>query len=148
VRRVTVRKSSVHGRGVFALQAIPAGQRILEYRGEITSWRRASARYRRSGLPGHTFIFGLADGRVIDGSVGGNSARWLNHSCQPNCEATEDGRGRVFIGTLRNVMPGDELFIAYGLTIDEAVTPDLAADYTCRCGTRRCTGSMLALPGK
>lgn len=70
-RRVTVRKSSVHGRGVFALQAIPAGQRIFEYRGEVTSWRRASARHRRSGMPGHTFIFGLADGRVIDGSVGG-----------------------------------------------------------------------------
>jgi SET domain-containing protein len=144
VRRVTVRKSSVHGRGVFALQAIPAGQRILEYRGEVTSWRRASARHRRSGMPGHTFIFGLADGRVIDGSVGGNSARWLNHSCQPNCEAIEDERGRVFIETLRDVMPGDELSIAYGLTIDEAMTPELVADYSCRCGTKRCTGSMLA----
>ncbi|MFM0454141.1 SET domain-containing protein-lysine N-methyltransferase [Paraburkholderia nemoris] len=145
MRRVTVRKSSVHGRGVFALQAIPAGQRILEYRGEVTSWRRASARFRRSGMPGHTFIFGLADGRVIDGSVGGNSARWLNHSCQPNCEAIEDGRGRVFIETLRDLMPGDELFIAYGLTIDEAITPELAADYSCHCGTKRCTGSMLSL---
>jgi SET domain-containing protein len=127
---------------VFALQAIPAGQRILEYRGEVTSWRRASARHRRSGMPGHTFIFGLADGR-IDGSVGGNSARWLDHSCQPNCEAIEDERGRVLIETLRNVMPGDELCIAYGLTIDEVITPELAADYSCRCGTRRCTGSML-----
>lgn len=76
MRRVTVRQSSVHGRGVFSLRAIPAGQRILEYRGEVTSWRRASARFRRSGIPGHTFIFGLADGRVIDGSVGGNSVRW------------------------------------------------------------------------
>jgi uncharacterized protein len=129
------------------LQAIPAGQRILEYRGEVTSWRRASARHRRSGMPGHTFIFGLADGRVIDGSVGGNSARWLNHSCQPNCEAIEDERGRVFIGTLRGLMPGDELFIAYGLTIDEAITPELVADYSCRCGTKRCTGSMLAPAG-
>jgi hypothetical protein len=147
VRRVTVRQSSVHGRGVFALQAIPAGQRILEYRGEVTSWRRAAARYRRSGVPGHTFIFGLADGRVIDGSVGGNSARWLNHSCQPNCEAIEDGRGRVFIETIRAVKPGDELCIAYGLTIDEAVTPELVADYACRCGAKRCTGSMLAMGG-
>ena len=144
MRRVTVRKSSVHGRGVFALQAIPAGQRILEYRGEVTSWRRASARYRRSGVPGHTFIFGLDDGRVIDGSVGGNSARWLNHSCQPNCEAIEDERGRVFIETLRDLIPGDELFIAYGLTIDDAITPELIADYACRCGAKRCTGSMLA----
>ncbi|RQM59619.1 MULTISPECIES: SET domain-containing protein [Burkholderia] len=145
MRRVTVRKSSVHGRGVFALRAIPAGHRILEYRGEVTSWRQASARHRRSGMSGHTFIFGLTDGSVIDGSIGGNSARWLNHSCQPNCEAIEDERGRVFIETLEDVMPGDELFIAYGLTIDEAITPELAADYSCRCGTSRCTGSMLAL---
>ncbi|MEZ2311928.1 SET domain-containing protein [Paraburkholderia sp. RCC_158] len=144
MRRVTVRKSSVHGRGVFALQAIPAGQRILEYRGEVTSWRRASARYRRSGVPGHTFIFGLADGRVIDGSVGGNSARWLNHSCEPNCEAIEDERGRIFIETVRDLKPGDELSIAYGLTTGEAMTPELAADYACRCGAKRCTGSMLA----
>lgn len=144
VRRVTVRKSSVHGRGVFALQAIPAGQRIFEYRGEVTSWRLASARQRRSGVPGHTFIFGLADGRVIDGSVGGNGARWLNHSCQPNCEAIEDGRGRVFIETLKDVMPGDELSIAYGLTIDEVLSPEIVADYVCRCGSKKCTGSMLA----
>jgi uncharacterized protein len=144
VRRVTVRKSPVHGRGVFALQAIPAGPRILEYRGEVTSWRRASAKYRRSGMARHTFIFGLADGRLIDGSVGGNSARWLSHSCQPNFEAIEDERGRVFIETLRGLMPGDELFIAYGLTIDDAITPEIVAAYACRCGAKRCTGSMLA----
>ncbi|WP_408495939.1 SET domain-containing protein [Paraburkholderia sediminicola] len=144
MRRVAVRKSSIHGRGVFAVQAIPAGQRIFEYRGEVTSWRRASVRHRRSGLAGHTVIFGLADGRVIDGSVGGSSARWLNHSCEPNCEAIEDERGRIFIETIRDVMPGDELFIAYGLSTDEAITPELAADFACRCGKRRCTGSMLA----
>ncbi|WP_251031603.1 SET domain-containing protein [Paraburkholderia strydomiana] len=145
VRRVTVRKSSIHGRGVFALQPIAAGERILEYRGEVTSWRRASARHKRSGAPGHTFIFGLADGRVIDGSVGGNSARWLNHSCRPNCQAIEDERGRVYIETIRKVMPGNELFIAYELTIGEAPTTDVAADYVCHCGAKRCRGSMLAL---
>ncbi|WP_372450037.1 SET domain-containing protein-lysine N-methyltransferase [Paraburkholderia aspalathi] len=82
---------------------------------------------------------------MIDGSVGGNSARWLNHSCAPNCEAIEDERGRVFIETLRDVMQGDEPFIAYGLTIDDAITPELAADYSCRCGISRCTGPMLTL---
>jgi hypothetical protein len=77
-------------------------------------------------MPGHPFIAGLADGRVIDDSIGGNSARWLNHSCQPNCEAIEDERGRVFIKAIRDVMPGDKLCIAYGLTIDEAMTPGLS----------------------
>ncbi|WP_211709213.1 SET domain-containing protein, partial [Paraburkholderia aspalathi] len=96
------------------------------------------------GMPGHTFIFGLADGRVIDGSVGGNSARWLNHSCQPNCEAIEDERGRVFIETVRDLKLGDELFIAYGLTIDEVKSPEIVADYVCRCGAKKCTGSLLA----
>lgn len=144
MRRVTVRRSPVHGRGVFASQAIAVGQRVLEYRGEVTSWRRAAARHRRAGVTGHTFIFGLADGRVIDGSVGGNSARWLNHSCEPNCEALEDERGRVFIETLKALSPGDELYIAYGLTIDGPVTDEIAADYACRCGSVRCTGSMLA----
>ncbi|MFM0197897.1 SET domain-containing protein [Paraburkholderia strydomiana] len=145
MRRVTVRKSSIHGRGVFALQPIAAGERILEYRGEVTSWRQAAVRHKRSGAPGHTFIFGLADGRVIDGSVGGNSARWLNHSCRPNCQAIEDERGRIYIEAIRKVMPGDELFIAYELTIGEAPTPAVAADYVCHCGAKRCRGSMLAL---
>ncbi|MDR6413206.1 SET domain-containing protein, partial [Paraburkholderia terricola] len=88
--------------------------------------------------------FGLADGRVIDGSVGGNSARWLNHSCQPNCEAVEDERRRVFIETIRDLKLGDELFIAYGLTIDEVKSPEIVANYACRCGARKCTGSLLA----
>ena len=144
VRRVSVRKSVIHGRGVFALKAIAAGERLFEYRGEVTSWRRACARHRRFGLAGHTFIFGLADGRVIDGSVGGNSARWLNHSCEPNCVAIEDDCGRVFIETLEALMPGDELFIVYGLAIDDAPTPEVIAQYACHCGAKKCTGSMLA----
>ncbi len=72
-------------------------------------------------------------------------ARWLNHSCTPNCEAIEDERGRVFIDTIRPLMPGEELYIAYGLIIDEAVTAKLAAAYACRCGTTKCAGSMLAV---
>jgi hypothetical protein len=93
-RRITARRSPVHGRGVFALQPIAAGERLIEYAGEVTSWRRAAAR-QQSGS-GHTFVFGLSDGRVIDGSRGGNSARFINHACAPNCEAIETG-DRVFI---------------------------------------------------
>ncbi|MFM0334815.1 SET domain-containing protein-lysine N-methyltransferase, partial [Paraburkholderia strydomiana] len=64
-----------------------------------------------------------------------------------NCEAIEDERGRIFIETVRDLKPGDELFITYGLTTGEAMTPELAADYACRCGAKRCTGSMLAPAG-
>ena len=93
LRRITARRSSVHGKGLFALQSIAPGERLIEYKGELTGWRRAAARQRSE--VGHTFVFGLSDGRVIDGSRGGNSARFLNHACDPNCEAIETGK-RVF----------------------------------------------------
>jgi uncharacterized protein len=97
-RRTTARRSLVHGTGVFALEPIGAGERLFEYKGEVTSWRRAAARPRSEA--GHTFfVFGLSDGRVIDGSRGGNTARFLNHGCSPNCVAIETG-GRVFIHAL------------------------------------------------
>src|SRR5687767_12945297 len=86
-----VRQSPIHGRGVFALRTIPAGERIIEYRGERITWDEATQRANESGGPvNHTFYFSLADGRVIDGGSRGNDARWINHACSPNCEAFED----------------------------------------------------------
>ena len=138
--RITARHSSVHGKGLFALQPIAAGERLIEYKGEVTSWRRAAARQRSEA--GHTFVFGLSDGRVIDGSRGGNSARFLNHACAPNCEAIETG-DRVFIHALTGIKPGEELFIDYGLAIDGDMTEDIRVQYACRCGDSVCRGSML-----
>ena len=142
MRRVVVRRSPVHGRGVFALRALAAGDRILEYKGEVTTWRKAAGRLRRSAALGHTFVFGLSDGRVIDGSRGGNSARWLNHACSANCQAVEED-GRVFIETLTDIEVGAELFICYGLVVDGRITKEVRAQYQCRCGGRNCTGTML-----
>jgi hypothetical protein len=105
LRRITARRSSVHGKGLFALLAIGAGERLIEYKGEVTSWRRAAARQRSE--VGHTFVFGLSSGRVIDGSRGGNSARFMNHACTPNCEAIETG-DRVFIHAITAIQPGEE----------------------------------------
>jgi len=86
MRRIVVRRSPVHVRGVFALTNLPSGELLLEYKGEVTSWRIASRRYQRNGAEdGHTFFFGLDGGQVIDGAR--NSARWLNHRREPNCEA-------------------------------------------------------------
>ena len=112
MRRLSVRRSSVHGRGVFALRALRAGELILEYTGTVMAWKHAVSRHRRFGAAGHTFLFGLSDGRVIDGSLGGNSARWLNHACVANCEAVESD-GRVYIQAVSNIKAGEELFIAY-----------------------------------
>jgi SET domain-containing protein len=143
MRRVIVRRSSVHGKGVFAMHALAAGERVLEYKGEITSWRNAVRRHQREGVEGHTFLFGLSDVRVIDGSRGGNSARWLNHACEPNCETIED-EGRIFVHTLRPIKAGEELFIEYLLTTYDPLEEDVRTQYACRCASAACRQSMLA----
>ncbi|SDR29774.1 hypothetical protein SAMN05443245_4370 [Paraburkholderia fungorum] len=143
MRRVIVRRSPVHGKGVFAMRPLEAGERVFEYKGEITTWRNAVRRHRREGVAGHTFLFGLSDGRVIDGSRSGNSARWLNHACTPNCETIED-RGRIFIHAIRPIVVGEELFIDYLLAIDETEDEEARAQYACACASARCRRSMLA----
>jgi SET domain-containing protein len=87
-RRLQVRRSGVHGKGVFALQAIEPGERLIEYTGEVISWDEALRRHPHDPLqPNHTFYFQLEDGRCIDALYGGNASRWINHACDPNCEA-------------------------------------------------------------
>jgi uncharacterized protein len=143
-RRVQTRRSGVHGKGVFALQPLAAGETVLEYTGEVISWPEALRRHPHDpDQPNHTFYFHLDEKHVIDGNVGGNSSRWINHSCKPNCEA-EDDEGRVFIKTLRNIDAGEELFFDYGLIIDARHTKKLLADYPCWCGAKKCRGTLLA----
>ncbi len=144
-RRIQVRRSGVHGKGVFALQPIAAGERIIEYKGELISWPEALRRHPHDPAdPNHTFYFSLDDGsHVIDAKVGGNAARWINHACDPNCKA-EETDGRVYIHALRDLQPGEELFYDYGLVIDERYTPKLKREYACRCGSPHCRGTMLA----
>lgn len=141
MRRVTVRRSPVHGRGVFALRALAAGERIFEYKGEVIRWRTAIRQSRRRIDPGHTYLFGLSDGRVIDGTRGGNSVRWLNHACEANCEAIEIG-DRVFIHATTSVPEGAELFLDYQLAVDAPDDAEVRLQYRCRCGSRRCCGTM------
>lgn len=144
MRRITVRTSPVHGRGVFALADLPIGAMLLEYKGHRLSWKEAQRMHAKSTAEeGHTFLFGLDDGSVIDGARGGNSARWLNHSCAPNCEAEQDGE-RVFIRAIRPIAKGQELFIDYCLTVDGRRTAALKRLYACRCLAPGCRGTMLS----
>ncbi len=139
-----MRTSPVHGKGVFARDTIASGTRILEYRGERIAWDEALERHPHDpAQPNHTFYFSLEDGRVIDASVGGNSARWINHACAPNCEAREVD-GRVFIHALRDLNPGEELFYDYRLTLDGRHTAGRKRAYACHCGAPDCRGTMLA----
>jgi SET domain-containing protein len=144
-RRIQVRRSGVHGKGVFAVAPIARGETIIEYVGEIISWQEALRRHPHDPSdPDHTFYFHIDEEHVIDANVGGNSSRWINHACQPNCEADETDDGRVFIKAIRDIAPGDELFYDYGLVIDERYTLKLKKQFACRCGSRRCRGTMLA----
>ena len=139
-----VRRSKLHGNGVFAARKIPAGTRIIEYGGERISAKEADRRHPTNpDDPFHTFFFALSTGRVIDGGDNGNDARWINHSCAPNCEADEE-EGRVFIKALRNIKAGEELNYDYGLIIDERYTKALKAEYPCWCGSKNCRGTLLA----
>ncbi len=143
-KRIQVRRSGVHGKGVYAVAPIAKGEVIIEYKGETISWDEALRRHPHDPSdPNHTFYFSLDSGDAIDANVGGNSARWINHACNPNCEADEDN-GRVFIKALRNLKPGEELFYDYGLTIDEPYTPKLKKEYECRCGAKNCRRTMLS----
>ena len=101
-RPYSVRHSAIHGRGVFAARNLRKGACILEYKGQRVSWPEALERPDSDpDNPYHTFFFSLDDGRVIDAAVRGNAARWINHSCAPNCETEEDDDGRVSGSTHR-----------------------------------------------
>jgi uncharacterized protein len=147
LRPYVVRNSGIHGRGVFATRTIRKGTTILEYRGERTTWEIARSRPDSDpDNPHHTFIFELDDGEVIDAYVRGNAARWVNHSCSPNCATYEDDRGRVYIEARRTIRLGEELTYDYQLSYDGRVGPRVLAAYACHCGAPRCRGSMLARP--
>jgi uncharacterized protein len=143
-RRIQVRRSGVHGKGVFAVQALEPGEVLIEYTGQVIDWEEALRRHPHDpSNPEHTFYFQIEGGNVIDALYGGNASRWINHSCDPNCEADEQ-EGRVFIKALRPIAPGEELFYDYGLTIDERYTPALKKRYACHCGAPHCRGTMLS----
>jgi len=142
-----VRHSPIHGTGVFASRDISEGEEILYYEGRLVTHDEADEGAEDDG---HTFLFTLNDLWVIDGGAGGNEARWINHSCDPNCEPwlveDEDGdpaRDRVVIQAARAIRAGEELSYDYGITMDDPDSEEERALWACRCGSARCTGSLL-----
>jgi len=141
-RRVSVRRSDIQGRGVFALRPIRRGSSIIEYIGERISHREADRRHTSDGWSPHTMLF-VVDGKtVIDATCQGNSARWINHSCRPNCEAVDD-EGRIYIEAIRDIRPGEELTYDYNLLLDEPHTRAAKKAHPCHCGAPRCRGTLL-----
>ena len=144
-----VRNSLIHGRGVFATRTIRKGTRIIEYRGDRTTWEVALERPASDpDNPHHTFFFETSDGTVIDASVRGNAARWINHSCDANCESFEYDDGRVFIEARRTIRAGDEITYDYRLSLDGRISKRTRAAYACHCGAAKCRGLLLVEPKK
>ena len=139
-----VRSSKIQGKGAFAIRNIRKGTRLIEYLGQRISWRTADKRYDDEKMGRHhTFLFTVDDKTVIDAAVNGNDARFLNHSCDGNCEAITD-RKRIFIEARRNIKAGDELLYDYQYERTDDHTEEDEKFYACRCGSPRCRGSILA----
>lgn len=137
---IKVKKSGIHGKGVYARKKIKKGSAIIEYAGERISADEANERYQENPS---TYLFMIDDDIYIDGLSGGNEARFINHSCKPNCVAYLEDDNRIVIYALKKIRQGDELCYDYQLT-DEGPDPEaVSTDYTCRCGMPNCKGTMM-----
>lgn len=138
-----IRKSSIQGRGVFAIRRIRPGAKIVEYAGERVTNAEADLRYDEENMSRHhTFLFTLDDDTVVDGHSEGNDARYINHACDPNCEAVIDD-GRIWIHALRNIQPGAELGYDYQYERTGVNDEEMEKFYVCRCGSPKCRGSIM-----
>ena len=138
-----VRHSSVHGYGVFAARRIRKGTTVIEYLGERVSHDEADARYDdKDPSDNHTFLFTVDSRTVIDGGVGGNEARYINHGCDPNCASTAQNK-RIYVQAIRTIQPGEELAYDYQIERDPEDPPNVDEIFACRCGAAKCRGSML-----
>jgi uncharacterized protein len=143
---IEVRRSGVHGRGVFALRRLRKGTRILEYVGERISHAQADARYAdKDAADNHTFLYIVDRRTVIDAGVGGNEARFINHSCDGNCETIIENK-RLFIEARCTIQPGEELCYDYQIERESSDPADVDEIYACRCGSPKCRGTMLWPP--
>ena len=129
--------------GAFAIKPFPEGTRLIEYAGERLTPEQADARYPDNDDRHHTFLFAIDDDVVVDAAVNGNDARFLNHSCDPNCDVIIEDK-RLWIETIRDVDPGEELVYDYAFVLPERHTPAAKRRYPCSCGARNCRGTILA----
>lgn len=139
-----VRSSPIQGLGAFATRRIRKGTRIIEYLGERITSEEADRRY-AGDTSEHPLVllFVLGKRTVIDAAVGGNEARFINHSCEPNCKAFTEKK-RIFIYAQKTIAPGEELTYDYNLTRDGMDDAETEKRYACHCGAKTCRGTMLA----
>lgn len=138
-----IRESKLAGKGAFAIRPIQKGERLIEYVGERITHAMADERYDDDSMDEHhTFLFSVSSRTVIDATRDGNESRFINHSCDPNCE-TEVKQGRVYIFALRDIRVGEELAYDYGYERSGDETAKEERQYRCLCGTTKCRGSIM-----
>ncbi len=130
---IEFRDSDIHGRGGFARKPIPTGTQVIEYVGRQVTKAESEILCSEN----NEYIFDLNEERDLDGKVDWNPARLINHSCNPNCYAEQDG-DRIFIFAQRKIKPGAELSFNYGFSLKGY------QDFPCLCGDKYCVGFMVA----
>ena len=141
---IQIRPSPIQGLGAFATQKIAKGTRLIEYAGERLTPKEADERYPDDERDRHhTYLFAIDDDVVIDAAVNGNDARFINHSCDPNCDAVIEDK-RIWIETLREVERGEELAYDYAYILEERHSPAAKRRFPCNCGSAKCRGTILA----
>lgn len=149
--KIAVHRSKIHGNGVRTIAPIRKGEEVCEYKGRLISHEESDRTYGNEDT-GHTFLFILNDEWVVDANHNGNIARWINHGCEPNCEAyievaegDDRSKDRVIIAALRNIRKGEELTYDYDIEVPGPITAKERALWACHCGSPRCVGSMIKL---
>ena len=138
------RKSHVHGRGLFAVQNIKKGSKIIEYIGDKVTKKEGDKRadkqikqYKKNKNNGMVYVFELNKLYDIDGSAVYNYAKLINHSCNPNCEV-EIINNEIWISAIKNIKKNTELSYNYGYSYDTDYV-----DHICKCGSSNCVGYIL-----
>ena len=141
-----IRRSRIQGRVAFATRRIRKGQRIIRYIGEIISHEEAENRYDEDAMDNPTtYLFTVDETVVIDATRWGNRAKYINHSCDPNCESVNED-GQIYVEALKNIQPGTELTYDYHLECDGPYGAQWKKRYACHCGARICRGTLLHPP--
>jgi SET domain-containing protein len=129
--------------GGFATKRIRKGTRIIEYIGERITTEEGDRRYEDNQAEHpHVLLFKVDKHTVLDGGVGGNEARFINHSCEPNCKTVIEKK-RIYIEAIKTIAKGQELTYDYNLTRDGTETPETEKQFECKCGAKTCRGTML-----
>ncbi len=129
---IIIKKSKIDNFGAFAVEDIPEDTCIIEYTGELISNEEAEKREIENDKNGATYILCIDEKNCIDGSIGGNESRFVNHSCDPNCDIVLKD-GRIFYYSRIKIKKGEELTIDYGYDND-------SKKEICKCGSKNCRG--------